>query len=66
MGYKGIVKPEPLKGNLQCFKTCRIDDSNGFIYCIEEGVIEMAQCLRQSLQSDCHMHNKKGNMAESI
>ncbi len=44
MGYKGIVKPEPLKGNLQCVWSCRIGDSNGFIYCIDEGVIEMAQC----------------------
>lgn len=43
MKYKGIVRHELLKSNLQCFQSCCIDDSNRFIYCIDEGVIEMAQ-----------------------
>lgn len=43
-GYNGIGKPEPLKGDLSGWWSCRIDDTNRLIYRIRNGQIEIAQC----------------------
>jgi len=43
-GYNGIGKPEPLKGNLSGFWSVRIDESNRFVFRIEKGELEIAQC----------------------
>lgn len=43
-GYNGIGKPEPLKGDLSGWWSCRIDDTNRLIYRIHNGQIEIAQC----------------------
>lgn len=43
-GYNGIGKPEPLKGGLTGWWSCRIDDTNRLVYRINNGIIEIAQC----------------------
>lgn len=43
-GYSGIGKPEPLKGNLQGYRSRRIDETNRLVYRIEGGHIEILQC----------------------
>lgn len=43
-GYNGIGKPEPLKGDLTGWWSCRIDDVNRLVYRINNGIIEIAQC----------------------
>jgi toxin YoeB len=43
-GYKGIGKPEPLKGDLSGFWSRRIDNNNRLVYRIVDGQIEIAQC----------------------
>lgn len=43
-GYNGIGKPEPLKGDLTGWWSCRIDDTNRLVYRINNGIIEIAQC----------------------
>ena len=43
-GYKGIGKPEPLKGNLAGYWSRRIDDTNRLIYRISDNRIEILQC----------------------
>ena len=43
-GYKGIGKPEPLKGNLQGYWSRRIDDTNRLVYRISDSGIEILQC----------------------
>lgn len=43
-GYNSIGKPEPLKGDLSGWWSCRIDDTNRLIYRIHNGQIEIAQC----------------------
>ncbi len=43
-GYDGIGKPEALKGNLVGWWSRRIDETNGLIYGIINGQIEIAQC----------------------
>lgn len=43
-GYKGIGKPEPLKGDLSGFWSRRIDDYNRIVYRIKDDNIEIAQC----------------------
>ena len=43
-GYKGIGKPEPLRGNLSGFWSRHIDDKNRLVYRIKEGKLEIASC----------------------
>ena len=43
-GYKGIGKPEPLKGEFSGFWSKRIDEVNRFVYRISDGVIEILSC----------------------
>lgn len=43
-GYKGIGKPEPLKGNFTGYWSRRIDESNRLIYRISGNRIEILQC----------------------
>ena len=45
-GTEGIVKPEPLKGDLAGFWSRRIDDEHRLVYRIAEetGDIQIAQC----------------------
>lgn len=43
-GYNSISKPEPLKGDLSGWWSCRIDDTNRLIYRIHNGQIEIVQC----------------------
>ena len=42
--FKGIGKPEPLKGNLQGYWSRRIDDGNRIVYKIESGQLVITQC----------------------
>lgn len=45
--FEGIAKPEPLKGNLSGFWSCRIDEHNRLVYRILEGkakICQVAQC----------------------
>lgn len=39
--FKGIGKPEPLKGELSGFWSRRIDDTNRIVYRIVEGRLEI-------------------------
>ena len=43
-GYKGLGKPEPLKGNLSGWWSRRIDSNNRLIYRVADGQFEIAQC----------------------
>lgn len=43
-GYKGIAKPEPLKGNLSGFWSREIDDGNRIVYRLSEDQVEIIQC----------------------
>jgi toxin YoeB len=40
----GIGNPEPLKGNLSGWWSCRIDDTNRLVYRINNEVVEILQC----------------------
>jgi len=42
--FKGIGKPEPLKGNWSGYWSRRINDEHRLIYRIEQDVIIIAQC----------------------
>lgn len=42
--FKGIGKPEPLKGELSGFWSRRIDDTNRIVYRIAEGRLEILSC----------------------
>ena len=42
--FKGIGKPEPLKGELSGFWSRRIDDTNRIVYRIVEGRREILSC----------------------
>jgi toxin YoeB len=42
-GYKGIGKPEPLKGDLSGWWSRRIDDENRLVYRITGNAIEISQ-----------------------
>ena len=42
--FKGIGKPEPLKGELSGFWSRRIDDTNRIVYRIVEGRLENLSC----------------------
>ena len=43
-GYKGIGKPEMLKGELSGFCSRRINHEDRFVYRIKNGELEVAQC----------------------
>ena len=42
--FSGIGKPEPLKGNLSCFWSRRIDDTNRLVYRIKHDTLEILSC----------------------
>ena len=42
--FKGIGKPEPLKGELSGFWSRRIDDTNRIVYRIVEGRLDILSC----------------------
>jgi toxin YoeB len=42
--FKGIGKPEPLKGNWSGYWSRRINDEHRLIYRMEEDIIIIAQC----------------------
>ena len=43
-GYKGIGKPEPLKGDFSGYWSRRIDDYHRIVYKIQDGEIYIAYC----------------------
>lgn len=43
-GYEGLGKPEPLKGELQGFWSCRIDEVNRLVFRFREGMLEILSC----------------------
>lgn len=42
--FKGIGKPEPLKGNYKGFWSRRIDQEHRFIYILSDNALKIAQC----------------------
>lgn len=42
--FRGIGKPEPLKGELSGWWSRRIDGENRLVYRIRNGILEIAQC----------------------
>ena len=42
--FEGIGKPEPLKGDLSGFWNRRIDDTNRFVYRINNDKLEILSC----------------------
>lgn len=42
--FRGIGRPEPLKGNWSGWWSGRIDDDNRLIYRVRNGILEIAQC----------------------
>ena len=42
--FKGIGKPEPLKGEFRGFWSRRIDDVNRFVYRVKDGYLEILSC----------------------
>jgi toxin YoeB len=42
--YDGIVKPEPLKGDLAGWWSRRIDGINRMVYRLKDGAVEITQC----------------------
>ena len=42
--FRGIGKPEPLKGNLAGCWSRRIDETHRLVYCIEDGKLILMQC----------------------
>ena len=43
-GYKGIGKPEPLRGDLSGYWSVRIDDKNRIVFKITADALEIWQC----------------------
>ena len=43
-GYKGIGKPEPLKGDFSGYWNRRIDDYHRIVYKIQDGEMYIAYC----------------------
>lgn len=43
-GYKGIGKPEPLRGDLSGYWSRRIDDYNRLVYRIDGDTVKIVQC----------------------
>lgn len=42
--FDGIGKPEPLKGDMSGFWSCRIDDVNRLVYRISGNLLEIVSC----------------------
>ena len=42
--FKGIGKPEPLKENLSGFWSRRIDDTNRFVYAVDDDYLTIISC----------------------
>lgn len=42
--YRGIGKPEPLKGDLAGWWSRRIDEANRLVYRVNDGKLELLQC----------------------
>lgn len=42
--YKGLGKPEPLKGDLKGFWSRRIDHEHRLVYRIEQNQLQIVQC----------------------
>ncbi len=42
--FKGIGKPEPLKGNLSGFWSRRIDESNRLVYAVDNNQLTIISC----------------------
>ena len=42
--FEGIGKPEPLKENLSCFWSRRIDDTNRLVYAVDDKHITVISC----------------------
>ena len=42
--FAGICKPEPLKENLSCFWSRRIDETNRLVYAIDEDYLTILSC----------------------
>jgi toxin YoeB len=42
--FKGLGKPEPLKGNLKGFWSRRINDEHRLVYKIENNQLQIVQC----------------------
>ena len=42
--FKGLGKPEPLKGNFKGYWSRRITDEHRLIYCVEKGIIYIYSC----------------------
>ncbi|WP_137167162.1 Txe/YoeB family addiction module toxin [Salinimonas lutimaris] len=42
--FDGIGKPEPLKENLSCFWSRRIDDTNRLVYAVDDTAITVISC----------------------
>ena len=43
-GYKGIGKPEPLKGDLSGYWSVEIDEKNRLVFRIKDSRVEIVQC----------------------
>ena len=43
-GYRGLGKPEPLKGEFSGFWSKRIDDKNRLVYRTVNGALEILSC----------------------
>ncbi len=43
-GYNCIGKAEALKGNLSGFWSVRIDSKNRIVFCINDNILEIAEC----------------------
>ena len=43
-GYKGIGKPEPLKGDLSGYWSVEIDEKNRLVFRIKDSRLEIVQC----------------------
>ena len=43
-GYQGIGKPEPLKGDLTGWWSCRIDEKHRLVFRLREDVLEIGAC----------------------
>ena len=42
--FEGIGKPEPLKENLSCFWSRRVDESNRLVYAVNDSHITVISC----------------------
>jgi toxin YoeB len=42
--FEGIGKPEPLKENLSCFWSRRIDETNRLVYAVSDSYLTIISC----------------------